>query len=447
MDSDDDCIDLTQEDVIVSQTPPSEKKRKGSKWARVEEPTEEGGGEEGRPAAAAPKRRKSGGGLTAEERAAAKAEVRAAKAAAKAASASIKSRSKLEAAQAGGRYALREIAIHMTEDLHREEVGAAIREAAREFAIGSSEDRKNAWPPPRPLLRVLPATGAGAGAGAGQAAGGDGSLLRCVRWRRARMLPGTSKEPAFAEHPPVLAEEPFALLIYPGTAWLDVLERGARAAGGVVGEVKRLCRSLPPPTRRSVLVTGLEDALRRRPAFLRERVEAAHASLYVLGEVDVRAVERLGDAANEVLRMTRVIAKTPYDRAPTALACVSREKGAGAGETGGSNRSWRATWSAMLQQVNGMSAQKAGWVVDAFPTFASLMDAYKQGSGDGEGSEEEEEKGEADKEGLLTEVMVRAQEREGAEGSKARRFTKLSREVYRFFTTVDDKLIIGHGSE
>jgi hypothetical protein len=250
------------------------------------------------------------------------------------------------------------------------------------------------------------------------------------------MLPGVSKEPAFEEDVRAMAVEPFAAFLFTGPQWLEVLDRGSKGAGGVVAEMQRLSSSLPADTRRSVIVSGLGEAIKRRPGFTQQRVDGMHATLYVAGGVDVRAVDRLADVGVEVTRMTRVIAQTPYERAPTALACVSREKGAGTRESSGSTRSWAGTWSGMLAQVNGMSTQKAGWVVAAYPTFRSLMEAY----GD-------EERGQKGNEGLLADVMHEAQVREGGEGKKPKRFAKVSREVYRFFTTEDPELVIGQGSE
>jgi hypothetical protein len=155
-----------------------------------------------------------------------------------------------------------------------------------------------------------------------------------------------------------------------------------------------------------------------------------------------------------VTSLTRAIADMPYRMDPSALACVvkvrvpNRSAAAAAasaaaagsanaeGDDNGDEGSYAAgpgpakkpkkgpqdTWWSQLQMLPRVSAAVASNIVRAYPTMRSLMDAYRDPAVT-----------DAAKEHLLDDVL---------DGGK-RKATKLSREIWRFFTTRDPATIIG----
>jgi len=182
------------------------------------------------------------------------------------------------------------------------------------------------------------------------------------------------------------------------------------------------------------------------------------------------------DTVDYLQGLTRAIAEYPYRMQPSALAVVTKVKvqrtlgggaasasaaaagagggeedddddaggsaaaGAGAGSAGRKGASKRAadddrlvvstyekglteTWMAQLQMIPGVSAVKAAAIVARFPTLRSLVDRYRDPS-----------LPQAVKEGLLEDAML---DRSG------KKMGKLSRDVYRFFTTRNPEELIG----
>jgi hypothetical protein len=189
------------------------------------------------------------------------------------------------------------------------------------------------------------------------------------------------------------------------------------------------------------------------------------------------------DTVDYLQGLTRAIAEYPYRMQPSALAVVTKVKvqrtlggsaasasasasaasaaagcddddnddddggdsaaagvGAGAGSAGRKGAGKRGadddrlvvstyeknlteTWMAQLQMIPGVSAVKAAAIVSRFPTLRSLVDRYRDPS-----------LPQALKEGLLEEAML---DRSG------KRMGKLSRDVFRFFTTRNPDELIG----
>jgi len=181
------------------------------------------------------------------------------------------------------------------------------------------------------------------------------------------------------------------------------------------------------------------------------------------------------DTVDYLQGLTRAIAEYPYRMQPSALAVVTKVKvqrtlgggsasaasaaagagggeenddddaggsaaaGAGAGSAGRTGAGKRAdddrlvvstyekglteTWMAQLQMIPSVSAVKAAAIVARFPTLRSLVDRYRDPS-----------LPQAVKEGLLEDAML---DRSG------KKMGKLSRDVYRFFTTRNPEELIG----
>jgi hypothetical protein len=178
------------------------------------------------------------------------------------------------------------------------------------------------------------------------------------------------------------------------------------------------------------------------------------------------------DTVEYLQGLTRAIAEYPYRMQPNALAVVTKVKvqrtvggssasavsaaaggddddddgvgesaaaGAGAGSAGRRGAGKRVdddrlvvstyeknlteTWMAQLQMIPGVSAVKAAAIVARYPTLRSLVDQYRDPA-----------LPQALKEGLLEDAML---DRSG------KKMGKLSRDVYRLFTTRNPEELIG----
>lgn len=178
--------------------------------------------------------------------------------------------------------------------------------------------------------------------------------------------------------------------------------------------------------------------------------------------------------------LTRAIAEQPYRMQPSALAVVSKKKvnvkaaaaasaaaagaaagaasdagehasdddddgddGAASSSAGGgkrkatgsssvssgggtrtSKKSRTETWFAQLQMVPGVSAARASAIVAKYPTLRSLVNVYRDPSVPV-----------VTKETLLEDVDIRL--------GKKTKLTKLSKEIFIFFTTLDPTVVLG----
>ena len=84
--------------------------------------------------------------------------------------------------------------------------------------------------------------------------------------------------------------------------------------------------------------------------------------------------------AEYVTALTKAIAEYPYRMADSALACVMKMKTTGGAEFAsgdGSKKSLQQVWMAQLQMIRSVSAAKAAAIVRRYPSFRSLMEAYR----------------------------------------------------------------------
>jgi hypothetical protein len=120
-----------------------------------------------------------------------------------------------------------------------------------------------------------------------------------------------------------------------------------------------------------------------------------------------------------------VVTKIHVTRAPALGVSEAEEEEPGLSGVGKQtrNKTLTETWMAQLQMIPGLSDTKAAAIVAKFPTFRSLMNLYRDGSVQ-----------QSAKETAIEDVTL---------DSTHRKMTKLSRDVFRFFTTKNPNEIIG----
>jgi hypothetical protein len=379
--------------------------------------------------------------------AAARAAAKGAKAAAKEAGRLAKNTARSE----GGSFAEAEIAAVLTRDLAATPAGAALSQALGAHGLA--------------VLRA-------AAPGEAEVLGGDddaayrvavpAGIPLAVHFVRRRVDParpvGRGRTHGFV--PGALSREPFCVRLWPDDAFLAALVAGG--TDGVEAALARERRALPPGARVTYLLLGARAATvawaaarqreaaehaagRRaappRPLVTAEALDYAALFLYVSTELEFKEAAGEREAAEYVLALTRAVARFPYELADSALGCVTKIKasgsapgggggggeGDGGGDGGGGGRAKktpRDVWFAQLQMVPGVSAAKARAIVQRYPSFRALSDTYRSSA-----------LTTAQKQGLLEDI----------EGS-GRKQGKLSRDLFRLFTTTDPDEVIGAGA-
>ena len=215
--------------------------------------------------------------------------------------------------------------------------------------------------------------------------------------------------------------EPVAAVVLSGDEWLTLAAGGA---AGVVEWVRGVKRALAG-SRVLLLVHTLAAAVRaafaaRRNAPSSGALTALAAHLFVCTGVGPSYFLDEKSLAEHVARTARAIATRPYTREATALSVVGKA----------SKES--TTWERMLQMVPGVSDSVAKAVSRRFPTFRSLMDAYAAGGSAA----------------LLEDVLLDDGDAEsdggaGAAGGGKRKLSKVSADIFAFFTATDGDSSIG----
>jgi hypothetical protein len=224
--------------------------------------------------------------------------------------------------------------------------------------------------------------------------------------------------------------EPVAAIVLPGEAWVALAVR--LGTEGLVRWLRARQRELPPGTALAVLTHGVAGAVaqvvagaaaagRARPLPSNFSMDALHAHVFVACGVRVTHYPTAAQLAEQVLRLTRFLAARAYREEDTALLVVARAKA-------------DTPWLKMLKTLPGVSDKVAAAVARRFPSMRALMDAYAD-----KGASEKE------KAALLESVLMDGGEEEGVGeeggggGGKGggRRLTKMSADVYAFFSAAD----------
>ena len=102
---------------------------------------------------------------------------------------------------------------------------------------------------------------------------------------------------------------------------------------------------------------------------------ALHQIFLMADRVHVRQTNTTEETANFLSGMTRMLAEAPHREPLTSLSVVGKSV-TGAGKSGGTGLT--GAWIGALNQIPGMSLEKARRVVDAFPTLRSLDSTYRR---------------------------------------------------------------------
>jgi ERCC4-type nuclease len=102
---------------------------------------------------------------------------------------------------------------------------------------------------------------------------------------------------------------------------------------------------------------------------------ALHQTFLIADRVHVRQTNTTEETANFLSGMTRMLAEAPHREPLTSLSVVGKSV-TGAGKSGGTGLT--GAWIGALNQIPGMSLEKARRVVDAFPTLRSLDSTYRR---------------------------------------------------------------------
>lgn len=322
-----------------------------------------------------------------------------------------------------GAYALQEIALAMTADLHASEVGAAIAKCMADYNPRLKVLDPIHSPVPNSLhwrRGIVVEYGAGAGAGA---------------------MPSSLRvdDAVIHFHSPTV--EPFVAVLFHGKDYVELV--ASKRYAGMLEYIKGLDALLPIGSRLTFIIVGLRHAMklymdryRRRAekgdlqgmlSLSQDSINSLNTHLYTATEVEIKTYEGVSDVAEYVVRCTQAIGEMPYRMQPSALACVTKVRvGANSDHKGDDGKkTTTGTWWAMLQMIPGVSEKKASKITDHYPTYRSLMEAYRNPAIPV-----------PQKEVLLENVM----------GAGQPRLTKMSKDIYTFFTTTDPMQLIGQGS-
>lgn len=366
-----------------------------------------------------------------------------------------------------GGYKSQEIAVMMEDSLRYAQVGVALAaelEAAAYHCL-----------PPAPAASFVPA--------------GDIAGVKCfyntVHWRRRvpDMARSTDKDIVFTNDVTV---EPFVVVVHEGEYFVKLLiDEGT---DGVEAQLSALRARVPPVTRVVYVIVGARKAIERGQTktaraggdrmlhtLTPDGFDAALMHLYVTSELEVKEVVSEAAAVEYLVGLTRAIAEMPYKMQPSSLAVVTKVRvnrvvampasfdpaAGGAPQRGASiaaygydedsappigsaapvasssavagddawvmrkstKKNTTETWCAMLQMIPGISETKASAIVAVYPTLRSLVNIYRDPA-----------VSEKDKERLLEEIQF---------ASTGRRMGKVSRDVYKFFTSRDPDQLIG----
>jgi len=230
---------------------------------------------------------------------------------------------------------------------------------------------------------------------------------------------------------------PRTAVVLSGEAWVTlVLMHGAE------GLIKRVCAwrdALPRGDTLHILIYGLSGAVGKRLEEARrggargtssctgltmDTLCALHNHLFIAISVHVSPFDSLTQLLEGVLRLTRHLADAPYALPMSQLATVGKEKG-------------DTPWGMMLQTLPLVSSKVAAAIQARYPTCKSLLDAY----GDPRLTV-------AERSDLLADVMLVVGDGEGGPEGKdkkapGKRLTKLSADIYTFFTSTDPSQVIG----
>lgn len=235
--------------------------------------------------------------------------------------------------------------------------------------------------------------------------------------------------------------EPFIGVLVSGHHWLGIAT-GPKGARGAVSWAAAAAAAAAP-ARLLVHVHGLAAA-RIAAAFAAQegrgpspptgaQLAALAAHIYAVARVDIFFSESEVRLADNLARASRVIGERIYIAENTTLSVVAK-----------ANKK-TPTWQAMLQQLPGVSEAIAGAVARRFPSLRLLMAAFTAA-------------GPARGPSLLEDVLIDdAADNDGAAGggdggdggggggggAPARKISKISADLYAFFSSDDADFMIG----
>jgi hypothetical protein len=358
------------------------------------------------------------------------------RAAQKEASKQAKSLAAMDTQVGAGRFSGAEVALEMSGRLAGSALGQMIAAEAAAVtgrvkfgeAAGSLEALFVLPPPAEEPLSEAPSLRwrRGVVRAAGEGGGGGGPAYAFPNPTLKRALP---LEVDFSGAP----AEPVVAIVLPGEAWVALALRLGTA--GLVRWLRARAAELPPGTDLAVLTHGVTGAVakavaaaaaagRGRPFPPHFSMDALHAHAFVACGVRVTHYPAPAQLVEQVLRLSRFLGARAYREEDSALLVVARAKA-------------DTAWLKMLKTLPGVSDKVAAAISRRFPSLRALMDAYAE-----EGVPERE------KAALLEGVMLGGGEEgegaggeggEGGGGGKGggKKLTKMSADVYAFFTAAD----------